>query len=134
MSQEITNQFRFLLLSLCTGMIVMAGYDVVRFLRFLISHNKLWVWIEDLLYWCLVSFPVFLIFLQFQDGVIRWYGVIALISGALLYEYGISRVCRAWGNAFFLPKKQKLKRMLISTRKRLFCADFTKKMKKRKKH
>ncbi|MBR1744276.1 MAG: spore cortex biosynthesis protein YabQ [Lachnospiraceae bacterium] len=141
MSVEIMNQLRFLLLSLCLGMGIMAGYDVLRLFRWLIPHGSLWIWLEDLLFWCFAAFPSFLIFFLFNQGIIRWYGVVSVIAGALLYEFGISRVVRRWGDSFFLPKKQKLYRMFVrqkqkwmtKRKKRMFCADCTKNMKKSKK-
>lgn len=140
MSGEIISQFHFLLDSLCTGMALLAGYDVLRLLRFWISHGKVWIWVEDILYWCLVSVPVFYVFFRLNQGIIRWYGVAALSGGAIIYEYGFGRVIRAWGIKFFLPKKQKMKRAVQRLErglgcmwKRVFCAGFTKKLKKKKK-
>lgn len=139
MSLEIAGQFRFLLASLCMGMALMAGYDVLRFVRFLVFHKKILIWFEDILYWCLASFPLFFAFFRLNQGNIRSYSMVALFGGAFLYEFGISRILRGWGNAFFQPKKRKIKRMISGWKKkaekrwkRMFCADHTKKGKKRK--
>ena len=140
MSGEIMSQFRFLLSSLCIGMALLAGYDVLRLLRFWIFHGKVWIWVEDILYWCLVSFPVFYAFFRLNQGSIRWYGMTALTGGAFVYEFGFGRVFRAWGTKFFLPKKQKMKSVALRLKrgverilKRVFCAGFTKNRKKKKK-
>lgn len=118
MNAEIIGQLRFLLLSLCLGMAYMAGYDILRLFRWLVPHNKGWVWIEDLIYWCLAAFPGFYVFFLFNQGVIRWYGILSVFLGALLYEMGISRVVRQWGNRIFLAKKRKIYRKIIQLKNR----------------
>lgn len=113
MNEEIIGQLRFVLLSLCLGMGCIACYDVLRFLRFLIPHGKSVIWVEDILYWSLASIPGFAVFFWFNQGSLRWYGVTAVIFGAWVYELGVSRVLRKWGNRIFLPQKQKLHRLLV---------------------
>lgn len=99
MSQIIHGQVLFLLASLCSGMLVMAGYELIRFLRWLFRHNEFAKWIEDILYWALASVPVFYMFFYFNEGDIRWYGILMIICGAYIYYVGISRPLR------FLVKK-----------------------------
>ncbi len=95
MSQIIQEQICFQITTLCTGMFLMFGYDILRVWRWLVPHGKLWVWIEDLLYWSLLSIPVFILFFQMIDGVPRWYGIIGMFAGGILYETGISMPLRA---------------------------------------
>lgn len=94
MSQIIHGQVLFLLASLCSGMLVMAGYEVVRLLRFLFRHNTIVKWVEDILYWGIAAVPVFYMFFYFNDGDIRWYGILMIICGAYIYYVGISRPVR----------------------------------------
>lgn len=94
MSQVIIGQVLFVLASLCCGMLLIAGYDVLRFLRWLFHHGKVLIWIEDTLYWCLAALPVFCLFFFFNEGIIRWYGLLGILLGAVLYEAGISRPMR----------------------------------------
>lgn len=96
MSKVIWGQVLFVLASLCNGMLLMAGYDVLRLFRWLLPHGKLWLWLEDTLYWCAASVPSFYLFFQYNDGVIRWYGLLGILAGAVLYEVGISLPVRSW--------------------------------------
>lgn len=90
MRQIIQEQIYFQITTLCAGMFLMLGYDILRLWRWLIPHGKIWVWIEDLLYWSLLSIPVFVLFFQMIDGVPRWYGIAGMFAGGILYETGIS--------------------------------------------
>lgn len=90
MNEIIHGQVVFLLASLCSGMLVMAGYELIRLIRWLFKHNALFIWIEDVLYWLIVSVPVFQMFFYFNEGEIRWYGVVMLICGGYIYYAGIS--------------------------------------------
>ena len=94
MSQVITGQVLFVLLSLCSGMLLMVGYDVLRLLRWFVAHNRISIWIEDILYWCLAALPILWLFFQYNEGIIRCYGLLGMIAGAVLYEAGISRPLR----------------------------------------
>lgn len=55
-------------------------------------HTVAVIWIEDILYWAAASIPVFYVFFVYNDGEIRWYGVLMLVVGAWLYENGISSI------------------------------------------
>lgn len=90
MSQIIREQIYFLLTTVCCGMFVMSGYDFLRLWRWIIPHSKLWIWIEDIFYWSFLSIPVFVMFYRMIDGVLRWYGLVGMLAGGILYESGIS--------------------------------------------
>ncbi len=94
MSQVIAGQVLFVLRSLCYGMLLMAGYDLLRLFRWMFSHTKIGIWIEDILYWCLAALPTFKMFFDYNEGIIRWYGLLGLLTGAVLYETGISKPLR----------------------------------------
>lgn len=96
MSQIIRGQIFFVLATLCCGMLLMAAYDVLRFLRWLIPHNRGWVWVEDLIYWTSIAVPVYCLFFVYNEGIIRWYGLLALLAGGVLYEVGISLPLRGF--------------------------------------
>lgn len=95
MSEIIHGQVQFLLVTLCCGMALIICYEVLRFLRWIFKHASVMVWVEDILYWSAASVPVFYIFFVYNDGEIRWYGVLMLVLGAWLYENGISRPIRS---------------------------------------
>lgn len=91
MTEVILGQLRFILWMMCGGMAILAGYDVLRLFRWLVPHGAVWIAVEDLFFWGAASVPAFILFLKMHDGQIRWYGVVALLSGIVLYEVGISR-------------------------------------------
>ncbi len=76
-------------------MFLMFGYDILRLWRWFLPHGKIWVWVEDLLYWSLSGIPVFILFFRMIDGVPRWYGIAGMLAGGILYEAGISIPIRA---------------------------------------
>lgn len=94
MKQLIAEQLQFILLMAVSGMGLMLVYDAFRLFRWLIPHASLFIAIEDLLYWTAMSVPVFYLFLLYHDGVIRWYGVVSIFTGIILYEWGLSRPIR----------------------------------------
>lgn len=96
MSQIIRGQIFFVLATLCCGMLLMALYDVLRFLRWLLPHSRGWVWIEDIIYWTWMAVPVYCLFFVYNEGIIRWYGLLGLLLGAVLYETGISLPIRGF--------------------------------------
>lgn len=96
MSQIILGQVQFILIMLCCGMGIIAGYDILRLFRWLVPHAGLAVLLEDLLYWSAGAVPVFYLFFLFHDGEIRWYGIVSILLGIFFYEYGLSRPVRKW--------------------------------------
>lgn len=137
MKQLIAQQVQFILLMTMSGMAVMAGYDVLRLVRWLVVHSRLVVAAEDLLYWGMVSVPVFYLFLLYHDGIIRWYGLVAVFGGIILYEYGLSRPVRSRLAGFFWRLRDKVRKKRIRVRehrkrKREYRKE--KRAKKREKH
>lgn len=108
MSQIIWGQVLFVLASLCNGMLLMTGYDVVRLFRWLIPRGGLWLWLEDILYWSLAAVPTFYLFFSFNEGIIRWYGLLGILAGAILYETGISIPVRNFLGRYANPLRRKL--------------------------
>lgn len=110
MKQLILEQVLFILRMLFGGMAVMAGYDILRCIRWLIPHSSLVVTVEDLCYWAVMSAPVFYLFLYYHDGQIRWYGILAIVGGLLLYEQGLSVPVRHFLSCRLDPIRYKIRR------------------------
>lgn len=113
MSDVIGGQVRFVLITLCLGMGLMAGYDILRFLRWIVRHQKWIVWLEDILYWLIMAVPAYVVFFMYNDGAVRWYGAAAVFLGGILYEQGISRVVRRFGRCHLEKPKQRLIRGVV---------------------
>ena len=118
MKQLIAQQVQFILLMTMSGMSLMAGYDVLRLVRWLFPHGQISIAVEDIFYWSIVSVPVFYLFLEFHDGIIRWYGLVAVFSGIVLYEYGFSRPIRSKVAAFFNRIRRKWRKRWEKMRER----------------
>lgn len=108
MNDIISGQVRFVLATLCLGMGLMAGYDILRFLRWVIPHRKGVVWMEDLLYWLIMAVPAYMVFFLYNDGSVRWYGAVDVFLGGILYEQGVSSVVRRFGRQHLEKPKRKL--------------------------
>lgn len=117
MTEIIMGQVRFVLVTLCLGMLLMFGYDLWRFIRWIIPHHKIVVWTEDLLYWTLMAVPAYAVFFIYNNGEIRWYGALAVFLGGFLYEKGISSVLRRFGRRYLEKPKRKLIRVLSKVQK-----------------
>lgn len=108
MREIIREQIYFQLTAVCIGMFLMTGYDILRLWRWIIPHGKIWVWWEDILYWTIMSIPVFVAFYQMIDGVPRWYGIAGMFAGGLLYEKGISLPVRRGVHRIFVKCNKKI--------------------------
>lgn len=131
MTEIIMGQVRFVLVTLCLGMVLMLGYDFWRFARWVIPHHKMVVWAEDILYWCVMAVPAYAVFFIYNDGEIRWYGATAVFLGALLYEKGISSVLRRFGRNHLEKPKRRLFRWISKVRKYFSVKKQIKKIRKR---
>ncbi|MDD7402554.1 MAG: spore cortex biosynthesis protein YabQ [Butyribacter sp.] len=119
MTEIILGQVRFVVVTAFWGMILMLGYDVLRFGRWLVHHNKIAIAIEDILYWCVMSVPTYVVFFIYNEGEIRWYGVLAVLVGGAVYEKGISRLVRRLGYHYLTKPKNRLKKWISKCLKKL---------------
>ena len=71
---------------LILGVLLVAGYDLVRVFRRLIRHGILWVSIEDCVYWIVCAVLMFAMLYQNNDGRIRAYIFGATVLGGILYH------------------------------------------------
>lgn len=117
MTEIILGQVQFVLVTAFFGMVLMAGYDILRFLRWLIHHHKIVIMVEDICYWCIMSVPTYIVFFIYNEGEIRWYGALAILIGGILYEKGFSQPIRKFGYHHFTKPKNKLIRWLSKIRK-----------------
>lgn len=113
MNEIIIGQVRFVLVTLCVGMLLMLGYDILRFMRWIIPHHKAVIVLEDIIYWTLVAIPTYAVFYIYNNGEIRWYGALAVFLGGILYENGISRVVRKLGRTYLEKPKRKITNIIV---------------------
>lgn len=76
---------------LLLGAGLMFLYDILRILRIVIPHSVVMISIEDVLYWIVAGFLMFMLLFKEDAGSIRWFAVALTIAGMLIYNFGISR-------------------------------------------
>lgn len=90
MSETIYQELGFLEDSIATGVFLLLIYDGLRILRRTIPHRRSVVNLEDFVYWLSVAFFVFSLLYRKNDGEIRWFAVLGIFAGMLLYSYTVS--------------------------------------------
>lgn len=81
----------FLVHSFWFGIYITFIYDIIRIIRRVIRHGKLWISIEDLCFWIYCGIEIFLLLKRESNGILRWYAVAGALTGMLLYRKLISR-------------------------------------------
>lgn len=90
----VCREARLLLHGIAVGAILMAVYDILRLLRFLIPHRSLVVGLEDVCYWIWSGFFTFLFLYRENDGALRFYVIGSIFLSMLVYDRVISRNLR----------------------------------------
>jgi len=67
-------------------------YDLIRVLRIAIKHKKLFIGLEDALYWIIVSLTMFFVMLSKSFGEVRLFCVIGVFIGMILYFIALSHL------------------------------------------
>lgn len=91
MSPDIMTEARLLGLSVLTGAGLMAVYDGLRLIRYLIPHGALLTGAEDFCYWIFTALTTFYLLYRENDGTIRFY----IIGGVLLSMAAYDRIFSA---------------------------------------
>ena len=93
------------------GAVAFAIYDGIRIFRRIFPHGIVWISIEDLLYWCAIAFCFFLKLCQSNNGILRGYILLGLMTGALLY-YGLcGRFFMKYMSILIQSLKKRLKKL-----------------------
>lgn len=92
MSMTIRYELQLLFASLTVGICLMVVYDCLRVFRILIPHGNFWTGIEDAVYWAGSSITTFLLLFQQNDGILRWYAILGVLMGMMLYNMTVSRI------------------------------------------
>ena len=96
MSMMIREEADFLLVSVLWGVGLTVLYDGLRILRIAVRHAAFMTAIEDLLYWIVAFFAVFLLLFSMNDGKVRWYALAGALAGMWLYHITVSRFLVKW--------------------------------------
>lgn len=92
MSMTIRYELQLLFASLTVGICLMVIYDGLRVFRTLVPHGNFWTGIEDAVYWAASSITTFLLLFRQNDGILRWYAILGVLMGMLVYNLTVSRI------------------------------------------
>ena len=84
--EMIQGQLMYVAASFVEGVFLMFLYDIIRAFRMKVKHGRVWILIEDWLFWLLAAFFVFPMIFTLNHGLIRSFFVIALTLGVFLYR------------------------------------------------
>lgn len=90
MSEFIREEVSIFIEAAWQGMFIAVFYDALRILRRVIKHKDFIVNIEDYIFWVIVGVAVFSMIFQNNDGVVRGYIFLALLTGAYTYHKSVS--------------------------------------------
>lgn len=90
MNQAISVELWFFLVSILSGAILLAVYDLFRVLRRLIKHDSIIIALEDLLFWIGASLYIFSMMFRENNGIIRGFSIMGMIIGMVLYHFVLS--------------------------------------------
>ncbi|MCD8124947.1 MAG: spore cortex biosynthesis protein YabQ [Lachnospiraceae bacterium] len=90
LSSDLLREWELCFLGVLDGMEMMAAYDLLRIRRNLRDPGILRVNLEDVLFGVFCGLWMFLRFLHSNDGRIRWYVLLSLALGMLLWRKSLS--------------------------------------------
>lgn len=89
---SLEGQAQLFLLTVLLGGALGLVYDCLRILRRIIVHKRLWIQLEDGLFWLTAVFFVFAVMLGANEGEIRFFAILGMFGGMLLYFLTVSRL------------------------------------------
>ncbi|MGN0317173.1 MAG: spore cortex biosynthesis protein YabQ [Lachnospira sp.] len=116
-SQEIIDEAAFFSMSVWWGMVIAFAYDGIRIFRRVIIHRHIiWVWIEDIIFWCVTGLSIFSLCFDRNDGILRLFCVVGLVIGASVYGGTISRYYVRSVSKILLILLKPLKNLIIAVK------------------
>ena len=100
---EISNSFQLFsfLISLVFGAVYCLAYDFIRALRQSRDISDLTVFIQDIIYFTLISFVTFFLLMALSNGEVRGYIIIGIILGFSICFVTLSRFTLKLLNVIF---------------------------------
>lgn len=90
MSDVIAWEVQFFLRSIVWGIAFIVVYDVLRIFRRVVPHGSWWMGVEDIIYWLAIGIACFYFMFLENDGAIRWYALLGIGLGMLLWNVTVS--------------------------------------------
>lgn len=91
---EIDNSFQFIsfIVSCIFGIVYCLGYDVIRAFRKAFSSNDGIVFLQDIIYFFIISVVTFMLMCALSNGEIRAYVIMGILLGFLLCFFTASKI------------------------------------------
>lgn len=89
--EMITGQLLYFGASFLWGIFLMFLYDFLEVFRCKVHHGKLWLFLEDWLFWLLAAVFVFQMIFTLNHGIIRSFFILSFIGGMWLYRVIVKR-------------------------------------------
>ena len=78
------------LLSVGIGIALPLSYDFIRIFRRVVSHNSIFIAMEDVCFWLVCTCAVLEILHTYGEGSLHWYMAFGILFGVVLFHYTIS--------------------------------------------
>ena len=127
MNNEIYTMLIFFIIGILIGIL----FDIFRTLRRTFKTSNIVTYIEDALFWILTGFLILYGILNFSLGEIRFYTILTIITGTIIYYLIISKYLM-YINVKIINFIKKIAIYIIKPFKQLFASKYIK-LKKNKK-
>lgn len=87
---ELTHQTLLFLEACLLGFLLGGVYDLFRILRLAVPHGKILVFIEDVVYFCVLTLASFIFVMTENNGLLRGFLLFGELLGAILYFFTLS--------------------------------------------
>ena len=88
----VTGELLFFARSFLLGFLLRLGYEPLILVRKLFRHPKLFVDLQDILFWTAGSFLMFGLLFRENNGTPRLFSLVGILAGMILYQLGPGRL------------------------------------------
>lgn len=82
----IGGQLIYAIASFLYGFLLMAVYEIIRFLRKRLKHKKWVCFLEDWMFWLVAAILVFQMIFALNNGIMRSFFILDFILGMMLWR------------------------------------------------
>ena len=107
----VYEQLRLFFITILYGLCLGFFYDVLRFFRKMIYHNSVLNQLEDIIFWIVASFGMFLLLLVENYGEVRLFMLVGAFGGVCVYFFIISPVLEILVGPIIKIRKKVLKKL-----------------------
>lgn len=102
----VSNQANLFIIFSLVGVVIGLLFDAFRILRKVYSTNDILTCIEDFIFWILTGIIIIYSMYRFCDGELRFFMILGIIFGNIIYLLTISRyIIKFFTNIFNIIKK-----------------------------